>query len=141
MGSRRMVGSSRMGSGRVEGPGSMKGSCRMEVSLGCLGILLMSQVPFEALNYCTGEANYGGRVTDDKDRRCAMAILLRYFNREALEPGCSFCSGEDAPCNDVAEQGGGMWHVCRSTWHVACVQEHVAGVQEHVAGRSLARGR
>jgi len=48
-------------------------------------------LPIEALNYCTGEANYGGRVTDDKDRRCALAVLRRFFNVEALEPGHQFC--------------------------------------------------
>ena len=42
----------------------------------------MPQVPFEALVYCTGEANYGGRVTDDKDRRCSMAILREFYNEQ-----------------------------------------------------------
>lgn len=32
-------------------------------------------IPYEALNYMVAEANYGGRVTDPKDRRL-ISILL-----------------------------------------------------------------
>lgn len=44
----------------------------------------------EALVYCTGEANYGGRVTDDKDRRCLNALLRTFYNMDALKPGYRF---------------------------------------------------
>ncbi len=41
-------------------------------------------VPFEALQFVTGEINYGGRVTDDWDRRCLLTILRKFYNPNIL---------------------------------------------------------
>jgi len=41
-------------------------------------------VPYAALSYLVGECNYGGRVTDDKDRRCILNILDDFYTPNIL---------------------------------------------------------
>jgi len=42
-------------------------------------------VPFEALKYLTGHCNYGGRVTDDRDRRVLQCLLKEIYTPQVLE--------------------------------------------------------
>lgn len=40
--------------------------------------------------YVTGHINYGGRVTDDWDRRCLISLLKKYYNPDILEDDFKF---------------------------------------------------
>ncbi|XP_045146064.1 dynein axonemal heavy chain 12 [Echinops telfairi] len=42
-------------------------------------------IPFEAISYLTGECNYGGRVTDDWDRRLLLTMLADFYNPLVIE--------------------------------------------------------
>ena len=55
----------------------------LETSRTMLKIFLDEQedIPWDALLYVTGHINYGGRVTDDWDRRCLISLLRQYSVR------------------------------------------------------------
>jgi len=49
-------------------------------------------MPYKALNYMVAECNYGGRVTDDKDRRCITEILSDFYTPSIMEDSYTFSS-------------------------------------------------
>uniref|UniRef100_G3TQL9 Dynein axonemal heavy chain 1 n=1 Tax=Loxodonta africana TaxID=9785 RepID=G3TQL9_LOXAF len=49
-----------------------------------------TDIPYKVLKYTAGEINYGGRVTDDWDRRCVMNILEDFYNPAVLSPEHSY---------------------------------------------------
>ncbi|GFR03643.1 dynein heavy chain 7, axonemal [Trichonephila clavata] len=51
-------------------------------------------IPFDAIRYLTGECNYGGRVTDDWDRRTLVTILKKFYCLETVK--------DDSYCFDTA---------------------------------------
>ncbi len=46
--------------------------------------------PLQVLKYTAGHINYGGRVTDDWDRRCIMNILNDFYCPPALSDEYQF---------------------------------------------------
>ena len=42
-------------------------------------------IPYKVIRVLCGEINYGGRVTDDKDRRLINNLLLNYVSEDVLE--------------------------------------------------------
>jgi len=64
----------------------------LETSITMLRLLLEEQedTPWEALNYITGHINYGGRVTDDWDRRCLLSVLQTYYTPQILKDSYKF---------------------------------------------------
>ncbi|KAG2448089.1 hypothetical protein HYH02_007114 [Chlamydomonas schloesseri] len=64
----------------------------LECSAMTLRMFLSEQenIPWPALEYVVGQINYGGRVTDDLDRRCLMSILRQYITPRVLDDAYKF---------------------------------------------------
>lgn len=64
----------------------------LETSITTLKLFLddRSGIPWDAIRFVTGEINYGGRVTDEWDRRCLMNILGVFMTPDALRSQYSF---------------------------------------------------
>ncbi|KAF5289736.1 hypothetical protein FQA39_LY03653 [Lamprigera yunnana] len=67
------------------------------------------EVPFEALTYLTGECNYGGRVTDDKDRKLLNSLLSIFYCQNIItKPEYAFSTS-------------GIYYVPIDTSHDGCL--------------------
>ncbi|CAG7837267.1 unnamed protein product [Allacma fusca] len=83
----------------------------LKISLQQLQMFLQESllIPFEALSYLTGECNYGGRVTDDKDRRLLMSILSVFYCPEIVDR------------DKYSLSSSGVYYVPKDTSYDSCV--------------------
>lgn len=64
----------------------------LRISVQQLQMLLnqYEKIPFDAILYLAGECNFGGRVTDDKDRTLIMTLLRDYYNENIFKDSYKF---------------------------------------------------
>ena len=91
------------------------GACMLECGLSCcyrydftdgdLGVSLTqmrmfldeyADIPFRVLRFLVTEINYGGRVTDDKDRRLINNLVTGFVGPQVLDPGYKFSASGTA---------------------------------------------
>jgi len=67
---------------------------------------MYNEVPYDVLMFLTGQINYGGRVTDDWDRRCMMTMIKDYIAPKVLGDEYKFsASGTYRTIEPVNRQG------------------------------------
>ena len=55
-------------------------------------------IPFRVLRFLVTEINYGGRVTDDKDRRLMSNLINNFLGPEVLDPNYTFSAAGAPAC-------------------------------------------
>lgn len=55
---------------------------------------LNEHIPWDSIVFLVGHINYGGRVTDDLDRRMLLTIVKKFFQENTLNPKFEFCSSD-----------------------------------------------
>ena len=48
------------------------------------------EIPWNALSYITGEVIFGGRITDEWDKRCLLSMLRKFYNPNVFLPDYSY---------------------------------------------------
>jgi dynein heavy chain len=63
-----------------------------------------ADIPWKALRYMTGTVNYGGRVTDEWDKRTLLAMLSHFYDDSIVTPGHAFSLLASNRNEDAAEK-------------------------------------
>jgi len=63
-------------------------------------------IPWDALQYVTGHIVYGGRVTDDWDRRCLMTILEMFYSDYTMDTEYKYSRSGRYHCPATTDYAG-----------------------------------
>jgi dynein heavy chain len=70
-------------------------------------------VTWSTIRYMISEIQYGGRITDDWDRRQMNTFAEKYFAQVSLEPGCAVHTGYTIPSGaDIAVYRNHIENTC-----------------------------
>ena len=77
------------------------GDLRICMSQQKMFLMEYAEIPYKVLKYTAGHINYGGRVTDDQDRRTIMNILEDFYNPDVLAE--NYCFDESKIYHQLAQ--------------------------------------